>query len=223
MQAYDCVAMDVDGEIGGNDQTFNMLAGRTLMKSMKKKEKFVVTMKLLTDTTGTKMGKTEGNMLTLDDSVKDMFGKVMSWTDDMIVNGFELCTRVPMKEIKQITKNLKSGKNPRDYKFALAAKIVSLYHGNKQAQQASQEFENIFKKGGRPDDIKTYKIKTGQINPIDILVTMKLVSSKSEARRLIDGGGMKLNDEKILDWKNNINIKSSDIIQAGKRKFAKIK
>lgn len=223
LQAHDCVAMDVDGELGGNDQTFNMLAGRTLMKSLKGKEKFVITMKLLTDTTGTKMGKTEGNMLTLADSPKDMFGKVMSWTDDMIVNGFELCTRVPDAEIKKIARDLKAGKNPRDFKFALAEKIVTLYHGDAKAKKAGEEFIKIFQKGGRPDEIKEHKIKTGPVNPVDVLIDMKLVSSKSEARRLIDGGGVKLNDEKIANWKDNITIKSGDIIQAGKRKFGKVK
>lgn len=223
LQAYDSVAMDVDGEIGGNDQTFNMLAGRTLMKSMSKKEKFVITMKLLTDTTGTKMGKTEGNMLTLKDSPKDMFGKVMSWTDDMIVNGFELCTRVPMTEIIQISKDLKTGKNPRDFKFALAEKIVALYYDDKKAKQAGEEFINMFQKGGRPDDIKTYTIQTGSVSPVDILIALKFVNSKGEAKRLIEGGGMKLNNKKITSWKENIVIKSSDIVQAGKRKFGKIK
>ncbi|MDP2812809.1 MAG: tyrosine--tRNA ligase, partial [bacterium] len=96
LQAYDSVAMDVDGEVGGNDQTFNMLSGRTLMKLMTGKEKFVITTKLLVDPSGKKMGKTEGNMLALNDSAKDMFGKVMSWTDGMIVEAYELCTRLPM-------------------------------------------------------------------------------------------------------------------------------
>ncbi len=223
LQAYDSVAMDVDGELGGNDQTFNMLAGRTLMKSLKGKEKFVLTMRLLTDTSGIKMGKTEGNMLTLNDSPKEMFGKVMSWTDDMIVVGFELCSRVPMDAIKKIAKDLKSGKNPRDLKFALAEKIVELYHGQDQAKKAGQEFVNMFQKGGRPNDIREYKVKTGSVSPIDILINTKLASSKSEAKRLIDGGGMKINDKKVTDWKSNIPTKSGDVIQAGKRKFAKIK
>lgn len=223
LQAYDSVAMGVDGEIGGNDQTFNMLSGRTLMKTISKKEKFVMTMKLLTDTSGVKMGKTEGNMLTLKDSAKDMFGKVMSWTDDMILNGYELCTRVPMPNIKQIAKDLKNGKNPRDLKFALAEKVVAIYYGQKEAQKAGQEFENMFKKGGLPDDIKKYNIKTGPINPVQLLVELKFISSKGEARRLIDGGGMKINDKKITNWKDNITIKSGDIVQSGKRKFAKIK
>lgn len=223
LQAYDSVAMDVDGEIGGNDQTFNMLSGRTLMKSMLNKEKFVITMKLLVDDSGKKMGKTEGNMLALNDSATDMFGKVMSWTDSMIIDGYELCTRIPKKEIDLIAKQLKDGKNPRDYKFELAQEIVSIYHGPAKAKKAGEEFVNIFSKGQTPDEIQEYSIATNKINPVDLLVELKLMSSKGEARRLINGGGLKINDKKILSWKEDIKINSGDIIQAGKRKFAKIK
>lgn len=223
LQAYDSVAMDVDGEIGGNDQTFNMLAGRTLMKSMKGKEKFVLTMKLLTDISGTKMGKSEGNMLALNDNAKEMFGKVMSWTDDMILSGFELCTNVSTDKIKKIIGGIKKGNNPRDAKLQLAKEIVAIYYGIKEADKASEEFIKVFSKKQTPDDIKQYTIKSGSINPIDLLTSLKFISSKSEARRLIDGGGMKINNQKINSWKNNINLKSGDIIQAGKKKFAQIK
>lgn len=223
LQAYDSVAMDVDGEVGGNDQTFNMLSGRTLMKSLSKKEKFVVTMKLLVDTSGKKMGKTEGNMLALTDSAKDMFGKVMSWTDGMITDAYELCTRLPMSEIKKIAKELKAGKNPRDYKFRLAQEITTIYHGEAKAKKAAEEFIKVFAKGGKPDNIKEHKVKTGAVSPVELLFELELVSSKGEARRLIDGGGMRINDEKISSWKNDIKIKSGDIVQAGKRKFAQIK
>jgi len=121
MQGYDSVAMGVDGEMGGNDQTFNMLAGRTLMKDMAGKEKFVVAYRLLTDPTGKKMGKSEGNMITFQDSPDDMFGKVMSWTDGMIVAGFELCTDVPMDEVARVEASLaEDGSNPRDAKARLA-------------------------------------------------------------------------------------------------------
>lgn len=223
LQAYDSVAMDVDGEVGGNDQTFNMLAGRTLMKSMKAKEKFVITMDLLVDNTGKKMGKTEGNMLALNDSATNMFGKVMSWADSMIVSAYELCTRLPMSEIKQIAKDLKAGKNPRDYKFRLAQEIVSIYHGDAKAKKAAGEFVQIFKKGGLPDDLTAVTINNKKINPVDLLIELKFATSKSEARRLIDGGGMKINDQKVMNWKDDLNIKAGDVVQAGKRKFAKVK
>lgn len=223
LQAYDCVAMKVDGELGGNDQTFNMLAGRTLIKSLLNKEKFVMTMKLLTDAQGTKMGKTEGNMARLDDSAQEMFGKIMSWTDGMIMSGFELCTRLPISAIKKMATEMKQGNNPRDYKFQLATEIVKLYHGEKKAELAGQEFNKIFTDKGQPDKIKTYTINSKKINPVDLLITMKFVSSKNEAKRLILGGGFKLNKDKITDWQQDLTIKSNDIIQAGKRKFGQIK
>lgn len=223
LQAYDCVAMKVDGEMGGNDQTFNMLAGRDLMKDLLHKEKFVITMKLLTDTQGVKMGKTEGNMATLDSSANEMFGKIMSWTDNMILSGFELCTRVPLAEIKKIEQELKNGANPRDYKFHLAQEVVTIYYGAKTAQQAGQEFNKIFSQKDKPSNLEEFSLPTGQVNPADLLVDLKFVTSKNEARRLMEGGGLKVNDKKITSWKENINIKSGDIIQAGKRKFGKIK
>ena len=223
LQAYDSVAMNVDGEIGGNDQTFNMLAGRSLMKTLKGQEKFVLTMKLLTDVAGTKMGKSEGNMLALNDSPEQMFGKVMSWTDMMILNGFELCTTVPLEQINQTAKNIKTGANPRDAKLQLAKEIVTLYYGAKEALKAEDNFIKVFSQKETPEEIAEHNINVGSINPVDLLISLKLISSKSEARRLIDGGGMKINSEKISSWKENINIKSGDIIQAGKRKFAKIK
>src|SRR3989338_7810247 len=116
-QAYDAVTMDVDVQLGGNDQTFNMLAGRTLMRKMKNKEKAVISMKLLTDTTGKKMGKTEGNMVTLDEKPVDMFGKIMSWPDTMIIQGMELCTNLPMSEVLSAKSDLEGGKNPKDIKI----------------------------------------------------------------------------------------------------------
>ncbi len=222
MQAYDSVAMNIDGELGGNDQTFNMLAGRTLMKSMQEKEKFVLTLKLLSDSSGTKMGKTEGNMLSLADSAQDMFGKVMSWTDEMIVSGFELCTNIPMTEIKKIEQDLKTGTNPRDIKFKLATDIVALYYSDKEAKQAGEEFNKIFSEKGKPSDMPEFAI-SGKTNPVDLLIKLKFSTSKSEAKRLITGGGFKLNDNKVENWQEDIDIKSGDVIQAGKRKFGKIK
>ncbi len=223
MQGYDSVVMNVDGEIGGNDQTFNMLAGRTLMKSLSKKEKFVLTLKLLVDTQGEKMGKTTNNMVSLDKSAKEMFGNIMSWTDGMIINGFELCTRVNIGEIKKFEKNIKDGKNPRDIKIILAKEIVSIYHSKNEANKAEEEFIKVFSNKGKPDEIKEYNINTGNINPIELLNQLKFVTSNSEARRLINGDGFKINDKKIDSWEKDLNIKSGDIIQAGKRKFGKIK
>ena len=135
MQGYDSVAMDVDMEVGGNDQTFNMLAGRTLMKEMKNKDKFVLASKLLVDPTGKKMGKSEGNMITLGDDPNDMYGKVMSWTDGMIVSGFELCTNVPMDEVQEIATAIDDGENPIVFKHRLAQEVVRTFVGDAEGRR----------------------------------------------------------------------------------------
>ena len=143
MQGQDSVAMDVDGEIGGNDQTFNMLAGRTLQKQIHKKEKFVITNTLLVDPSGKKMGKSEGNMIAMTDSAKDMFGKIMSWPDEMIAQGFRLCTDKEEKEITDMEKAMRSGENPMQFKKALARDIVAWLIGKKDAEEAEKYMEGF--------------------------------------------------------------------------------
>ncbi len=222
MQGYDSVMMDVDGEVGGNDQTFNMLAGRTLIKELKNKEKFVLTTKLLTDASGKKMGKSEGNMIALSDSSQDMFGKAMSWSDDLIVNGFILCTRLPELEIKKFEQDLKSGVNPRDLKIKLAEEIVKIYYGEKLATVAKEKFNKIFSERLIPEDIKTEKVDRGSYKLVDIIFNYKLASSRGEARRLIEQGGVEVNQDIIKDWQAVVNIESSKIIKVGKRRFLKL-
>jgi tyrosyl-tRNA synthetase len=221
MQGYDSVAMDVSGEIGGNDQTFNMLTGRTLMKQLHNKEKFVMTTKLLVDTTGKKMGKTEGNMLTMLDDEFEMFGKVMSWTDEMILSGFELCTLVSMLEVEQIKKSLLEGINPRDIKMRLAREIVTLYHGKDAAEQAAINFENTFKKGGVPEDMKDVSVSQGSLL-VDILLTEGLVESKSDFRRLVGEGAVTIHGTEVKITDPNTSIKESITVKIGKRRFIKI-
>ncbi|MBI5793960.1 tyrosine--tRNA ligase [Candidatus Uhrbacteria bacterium] len=220
MQGYDCVAMNVDGEVGGNDQTFNMLAGRDLMKAMRGKEKFVITDKLLADPTGKKMGKSEGNMITLSDSSDEMFGKVMSWTDGMIVGGFELLTDVSMEEVVAISKSLiREEVNPRDVKARLAREIVGFYHGEKEAAAASERFDQLFQKKETPNDIPEVQIK-GSMKISDVLVQVGFASSKSDARRLIDGGGVKVNDVVVEDAE--LMVPPGALIQKGKRHFVRV-
>lgn len=214
-QAYDAITMDVDMQIGGNDQTFNMLAGRTLMKKMKNKETFVLTTKLLVDPAGKKMGKTEGNMINLDENPEEMYGKIMSWPDTLINLGFELCTCVPIEEVKKIT-------NPRDAKARLAKEIIRLYHNEKKAKEAEKEFERIFRQKELPTKIPGIKIKEKTLNVLDLLVKTKLAPSKSEAKRLILQGGVKINGKIQEDWRKIIETKKGMIIQVGKRKFVKI-
>ncbi len=222
MQGYDSVAMDVDGEIGGNDQTFNMLAGRTLMKSMKEKEKFVISMKLLEDNSGKKMGKTEGNMVSLIDSPSEMFGKVMSWADGLIVPGFELCTNIPMEEIKRIENELEKGiGNPRDSKLKLAHEIVRIYHGDKKAKEAEDNFINTFQKGEMPEDMEEFKAVLGE-ELMNIALTKGIVRSKSEWRRLIDEGAVTHVDGDMKIDDPHYKIFAGGTFKIGKRRFIKI-
>ncbi len=219
LQAYDSVAMDIDMEIGGNDQTFNMLAGRTLLKKMKNKEKFVIATKLLVDPTGKKMGKTEGNMINLDDDPKDMYGKVMSWPDSLMGLGFEICTSIPVEDVNAII-------NPREAKGRLAKEIVKLYHGEDAAETAEQEFNKVFRDKELPDDIAVFESDKNNYNILNLLFDTKLASSKNEAKRLVEGGGVEVlygdKKERITDWKKEIILENGMIIKVGSRKFIKI-
>lgn len=221
MQGYDSVAMDVDGEVGGNDQMFNMLVGRDLLKKLKNKEKFVITTKILADQNGKKMGKTEGNMVALSDSPEEMFGKVMSWTDGMIVIGFEICTNVSIEDIEKYKKDLDSGVNPRDIKIILAKEIVKVYYGEEKANKAENNFIQTFQKGGIPENIEEIKTVNGTLL-MDVIVENKIVSSKSEFRRLIGENAVSdaITEEKITDV--NYKIHSSITIKIGKKRFVKI-
>lgn len=222
-QAYDSVTMDVDLEIGGNDQTFNMLAGRTLMKKMGDKEKFVLATKLLVDPTGKKMGKTEGDMVSLDEKPEKMYGKIMSWPDSLIVLALEICTNLPMDEIKQISAQIeKKELNPRDAKTKLAREIVVSCYTKKAAFEAEEEFDRVFREKKLPSKILEIKIAQKSLNILDLLIKTKVVSSRSEAKRLILQKGVKIDEEIQKDWRKIIKIKKGQIIKVGKRKFVKV-
>ncbi len=221
MQGYDSVVMNVDGEIGGNDQTFNMLAGRDLVKEMLNREKFVITTKLLADPNGVKMGKTMGNMAALTDSPSEMFGKIMSWTDGMILGGFELSTFIPMEEIEKIKQEMLAGVNPRDIKVRLAKEIVTIYHSKEEADKAEENFVKTFKEGGVPEKIDEVTVASGGLLS-EISVKAGLVKSKGEFRRLVLEGAVSNQEtgEKITD--PNYQITSTAIFKIGKRRFLKV-
>lgn len=221
MQGYDSVAMNVDGEIGGNDQTFNMLCGRDLMKTIKNKEKFVMTMKLLEDNSGKKMGKTEGNMVAMSDTPDEMFGKIMSWTDGLIATGFELCTNVGTEEIEIIKKDIETNKiNPKEMKSKLAKEIVSLFHSEKKATEAQENWENTFSKKEIPTEIESFMSKDGT-QLVEVLLINKIIESKSEFRRLVESGAvtnMDLNEK--VSTQNE--LAKGGVYRIGKKRFCKI-
>lgn len=222
VQGYDSVALNVDGEIGGNDQTFNMLAGRDLMKALQGKEKFVVTNKLLVDAQGKKMGKTEGNVVSLDAGPEDMYGKIMTWPDGVLSSAFELCTKLTWDEVKEIQKRLENTSlNPRDFKMRLAREVTSIYHGKKKAALAEAGFVKMFQKGETPEEMPVIALKATNI--VEILIETKLSPSKGDARRLIEQGGIKVSGEVIKDANYTVSItKEGTVIQKGKREFRKI-
>ncbi|MEI7809997.1 MAG: tyrosine--tRNA ligase [bacterium] len=215
MQGYDSVAMNVDMEIGGNDQTFNMLTGRTMMKS-RGKEKYVLTTKLLVDPTGKKMGKSEGNMVTLKDSAENMFGKVMSWPDSLMPLAFEICTRVSVSEIEKF-----KNENPREVKLKLAYEITKIYHGEKKAEEAKINWENVFSKKEIPDDMEEIKTEKDKLLS-ECLVENKILNSKGEWRRLVEGKGV--HDLVKNETINDLNLKTEDnlTLKIGKKRFVKI-
>lgn len=217
LQGYDSVFLDVDLEIGGTDQTFNMLIGRELVKKMKNKEKFVLTCPMILGIDGRTMSKTTDNCVWLEDSPDQMFGKIMSISDDLISDYFELLTRFSLKEIKKIKKL-----NPRNAKEKLAKEIVRQYHGEKAAKIAEEEFNRIFKHKKLPKKIPLFGIKEKSLNILDLLVETKLAPSKSEAKRLILQKGVKIDGKIATDWRATIQIKKGTIIQIGKRKFLKM-
>jgi len=221
MQGYDSVAMDVDVEVGGNDQTFNMLTGRHLMSQILKKDKSVVAMKLLEDNSGKKMGKTEGNMITFEDSANNMLGKVMSFDDSLIIKAFELCTNVSMEEIRDFENKIVSGFNPRDLKMNLAKQIASIYHGEKKAEEAEQNFINTFQKKEIPDKMEEVVVSSGE-SLSEVLVKNNILTSKSEWRRLVESKAVHCLDlnENILDV--NLKISKNLTLKIGKKRFIKI-
>ncbi|HUV71834.1 MAG TPA: tyrosine--tRNA ligase [Clostridia bacterium] len=217
-QAIDCVEMDVDLEIGGSDQTFNMLAGRHLMKALKDKEKFVLTTKLLVDAQGQKVGKTTGNALFLDSTPEQFYGGVMAFPDEVIVLGFELLTEVPFVP-QEIEKEVQ--KDPLGAKKRLAFEIVKLLWGESSAQKAQSEFERVFQKGKMPkENLIVFKAKSGAIEAGDLLLQSGAATSGTVAKSLIKQGAVDVDKKTITDIHENVKVGST--VKVGKKTFIKI-
>lgn len=219
MQGYDSVAVRADVELGGADQWFNLLAGRKLQKHYDQEPQDILTTVLIEGLDGRKMSSSWGNTINLLDEPKDMFGKVMSLRDDLIGKYFEHCTTLPMIEVKKYQQQLVQGEiNPRDLKEILALEITKLYHGEDGAKEGQQYFQTVFRDKALPEEIPEVKVTSANI--IDVLVETGLVESKSEARRVIEQGGVRMNDEvvKAVD----LEVTPEAIIQKGKRQVVKV-
>lgn len=225
MQAYDSVAIDADIELGGTDQRFNTLLGRDIQAAYGKKyPQLVMMLPLLEGTDGVvKMSKTyPEHCISLTDSAKDMFGKLMSIPDTLITRYYSLLTDVPQAELEKMDEQIASNSiNPRDIKMALAHMITEEYHGKEGADKAQEDFINVVSNKGIPDDIQSVKIDVEK-SILDLLVELSFVQSKGEAKRLIQGGGVKIDGEKISDMAFVVKPQMDVVLQAGKRKFAKL-
>lgn len=225
MQAYDSVAIDADIELGGTDQRFNTLLGRDIQTAYGKKyPQLVVLLPLLEGTDGVvKMSKTyPEHCISLTDSAKDMFGKLMSIPDNMITRYYSLLTDISKDELELYDRQISEGTvNPRNIKMQLAHLITEEYHGKQGADKAQEDFINVVSNKGIPEDIAEVKVEQG-VNILDLLVNLNFVTSKGEAKRLIQGGGVKIDGQKIAELSYTVSFDNEVILQAGKRKFAKL-
>jgi tyrosyl-tRNA synthetase len=216
MQGYDSVMMEIDVEVGGNDQLFNMLAGRDLIMSRLKKEKIVIAGKLLETTDGAKMGKSEGNMIRLDDSANDIYGKVMAFSDEQLPIAFEILTSYDLDKVGEINQRLTLGENPMVLKKELAFEITKDLKGEKEASNAQQYFESIFQKKDLQTDIPVKELINDDIKIVDLLVECNITDSKTQARRLVEQGAVYINQEKITDWQKTIALSNMPTLKCGK-------
>lgn len=229
MQGYDALVLDVDAQVGGTDQLFNMLVGRTFQEEYGKFSHIPITMPILIGTDGKrKMSKTYGNDISLTETAQNMYGKIMSIPDTLIGSYFELLTEVPLKEIQDLNLGMvKKTMNPRDVKMRLAKEIVSRFHGKGEATIAEEKFVKLFQKRELPEEIAEIQVvgrsEGDKIPIVELLFETRLVSSKSEARRLLQQGGVYLDGERICDDECAVELKNGLMIRVGRRKFGKLK
>lgn len=217
MQGWDSVQLEVDIEIGGNDQLFNMLAGRHLVKARLNKEKIVIAGKLLTTSEGTKMGKSEGNMISLADSANDIYGKVMAFSDQAILQGFELLTNMDLDEIENRKALLESGTNPIELKKELALMLTGELKGSQEALKAQKYFEEVFQTQSFETEMEELRVETATTIIKLLTECSDLAPSTSQAKRLIDQGAVSLDGKKIEDQKEIINPQKGQILKVGKK------
>jgi tyrosyl-tRNA synthetase len=223
LQAYDSVAINADVEFGGTDQKFNNLAGRELMTQMGMQPQHVLLVPLIPGTDGRKMGKSFDNTIDILLPPPEMYGKVMSMSDDMLPLYFEVLSDVPMEELNEIRQALAAGNtNPRDLKMQLARDVVAQFYTPQDATAAEEAFVRQFQRRELPDDMPLHTLSTP--TPIvEALVAAGLASSKGEARRLIDGGGVRVGGERVSGYDLTLEPGNEVVVQVGRRKFARVK
>lgn len=223
MQGYDSVALKADIEFGGNDQTFNMLAARTIQPHYAQDPQDVITFQLLEGTDGReKMSMSMDNTINIADSPKEMYGKTMSISDNLIVKYFQLVTDVSEKDIQKFEQEMKKGTNPRGFKDRLAKEIVGMFHSKAEADAAAKEFTRMFSEKKTPEKIPSKKVVESYYQLVDLLVELQLASSKSEARRLAEQGAVSIDGKVLKDWQKKVAIKSGMVVRVGKRKFVRV-
>jgi tyrosyl-tRNA synthetase len=223
MQGYDSVVMDVDLEIGGSDQIFNMLRGRDLQKMERNKEKWVLGTKIINGLDGRKMSKSYGNFVGLTENPKDMFGKLMSIADSEIITYFEVLTDVPTTEIEGMRHELDEGKNPMEFKKKLAHTITSWLHTKHDADNAKDHFEKTVQKKEVPSDLPSIKVGKEHHSALELVTLVKPDMSKSEARRLIEQGGVEIDGKKHFNPVDEVEVNDGTILRVGKRDYFKLK
>lgn len=224
VQGYDSVALESDIELGGTDQKFNLLVGRDMQKAYGKVQQAILTVPILEGLDGVqKMSKSLGNYIGINDLPNDMFGKLMSVSDELMWRYFELLSFRPVGEISEFEKQINDGANPRDIKFLLCDEIISRFHGQASAASAKQDFIQRFQKNAIPDEMPEVLICFGDGLAIANLVkNAQLCESTSEAMRMVKQGAVKIEGEKVVDHKQMISASSPFVLQVGKRKFARI-
>ncbi len=225
MQATDSVQIKADVELGGTDQIFNILLGRDLQRDAAQEAQIAMCLPLLVGLDGVnKMSKSLHNYVGITDEPNDMYGKIMSLADELMLTYFELVTNLDKTKIDNIKVGLENNSlHPKQVKSFLAMQIVSQYHGQDAAKKAQEEFEHVFKAGGLPEDIPEFTVPEAKVWIVKLLVDCGLVSSNSEARRMIEQGGVKLDNEKITALDFEVPIVDGLVLQVGKRKFAKVR
>jgi|TARA_B100001093_G_scaffold298054_1_gene284206 tyrosyl-tRNA synthetase len=226
VQGYDSVALQADVECGGTDQKFNLLVGRELQRDYDQEPQVVITVPILEGLDGEKkMSKSLDNYIAIDEEPNEMFGKIMSISDNLMWRWFELLSFLPEEEILKLKTEMEEGRNPRDIKFILAEELVDRFHNEGDGKNCKEIFLNRFQKGKMPEDIETFEvdIENDSIPLVNLLKDTKMITSVSEGNRLIKQGGIKINKEKVDDTRHEISKGSKNIYQVGKRKFLKIK